>query len=352
MSKKSSSDISFSYAQAGVNIDAGNELVKRIKPIAAATSRPGVHSSIGGFAALFQLPIERYKQPMLVSATDGVGTKLKLALMAESYSGIGIDLVAMCANDLIVCGAEPLFFLDYYATGKLNVNIAEKVIQSIGEGCKQSNMALIGGETAEMPGLYEGEDFDLAGFCVGIVEKSQIIDGSHVKPGDAIIGIASSGAHANGYSLIRQIIASHQIDLDSKLGNERLLDLLLVPTKIYVSSIRNLLSKLPVHALAHITGGGLLENIPRVLPAHTQAHIDTNTWQQPALFGWIQQQGQLNQHEMYRTFNCGIGMVACVPQSYAHQCIALLVESGEQAWVIGEIESNGDNSPSVHLHVR
>ena len=349
MSEKSPSDAPLSYASAGVSIDSGNELVKRIKPIAAATSRPEVCASIGGFAALFQFPNERYEQPILVSATDGVGTKLKLALATHTYYGIGIDLVAMCANDLVVCGAEPLFFLDYYATGKLNVSIAEQVIQSIGEGCKQCNMALIGGETAEMPGMYQAADFDLAGFCVGVVEKSQLIDGSHVKAGDALVGIASSGPHANGYSLIRKILDNGKISLDTQIDGQKLADILLQPTKIYVASIRKLLDKVAVHALAHITGGGLLENIPRVLPAHTQASIDCRSWQQPAIFTWLQQQAQLSQEEMYRTFNCGIGMVACIPQNQVSECLQILEQCGEKAQVIGEIENAADNNPRVIL---
>ncbi|MGL5948514.1 MAG: phosphoribosylformylglycinamidine cyclo-ligase [Aeromonas sp.] len=327
---------SLSYKDAGVDIDAGNALVERIKGVSKRTRRPEVMGGLGGFGALCQIPAG-YKEPVLVSGTDGVGTKLRLAIDLRQHEGVGIDLVAMCANDLIVQGAEPLFFLDYYATGKLDVDTAATVVSSIGEGCVQAGCALIGGETAEMPGMYEGEDYDLAGFCVGVVEKSQIIDGSQVAAGDALIALAASGPHANGFSLIRKIIEVSQADVNQPLGETTLAKALLAPTRIYVKSVLALLEACNVHALCHITGGGFWENIPRVLPAGTQACINEQSWQWPAVFNWLQTTGNVTRHEMYRTFNCGVGMVIALPASEVDSALTLLAAHGETAWQIGHI---------------
>jgi len=280
---------SLSYKDAGVDINTGNELVQRIKPMAAETMRPEVLGGLGGFGALFELPVQRYQQPVLVSGTDGVGTKLKLAQMLNHHDTIGIDLVAMCVNDILVLGAEPLFFLDYYATGKLDNDVAANVIKGIAEGCKQAGAALSGGETAEMPGMYELGDYDLAGFCVGVVEKSAIIDGSQVSAGDSLVAIASSGPHSNGYSLIRKILEVSQAKLDSPCGATTLGDALMTPTRIYVKAIRQLLEQVDVHAMAHITGGGLLENIPRIMPHNTSARIDAGSWELTPVFQWLQE---------------------------------------------------------------
>ncbi len=330
---------SLSYRDAGVDINAGSQLVERIKPIARATRRPGVLDGIGGFGALFEIPTDRYRQPVLVSGTDGVGTKLKLAMAIGKHDTIGIDLVAMCVNDLIVAGAEPLYFLDYYATGKLSLDLAEAVISGIGEGCQQAGCALVGGETAEMPGMYDGDDYDLAGFCVGVVEKSKIIDGSQVATGDVLIGLAASGPHSNGYSLIRKIIEVSGADLNADFHGKPLGETLLEPTRIYVKALLALLAKVDVRALAHITGGGLLENLPRVMPDGTRAIIDSNSWQRPAVFDWLQEQGNVTIDEMYRTFNCGVGMVLCVNPGDVGQTLAILAEEGERATVIGTIEA-------------
>lgn len=334
--KTDSTSPSLSYKDAGVDIEAGNALVERIKGVAKRTRRPEVMAGLGGFGALCELP-KGYKEPVLVSGTDGVGTKLRLAMELGIHNTIGIDLVAMCVNDLIVQGGEPLFFLDYYATGKLNVDTAASVVEGIGAGCELAGCALVGGETAEMPGMYEGDDYDLAGFCVGVVEKSEIIDGSKVSVGDKLIGLASSGPHSNGYSLIRKIIDHANADLQQKLGDQVLADALLVPTKIYIKSLLTLLKECPVHALSHITGGGLLENIPRVLPGSAKALIDTNSWQRPAVFDWLQQNGNVNEQEMHRTFNCGVGMVLCIAPEHVEQALQILSAEGEQAWVLGEI---------------
>lgn len=340
---------SLSYKDAGVDIDAGNALIDKIKGAAKRTRRPEVMAGLGGFGALFELPTG-YQQPVLVSGTDGVGTKLRLALDSGKHSTVGIDLVAMCVNDLIVCGAEPLFFLDYYATGKLDVDIAASVVNGIADGCELSGCSLIGGETAEMPGMYEGEDYDLAGFCVGIAEKSELIDGSKVAVGDSLIGLASSGPHSNGYSLIRKILEVTNTDPSSfELEGEKLIDLLMAPTKIYVKSLLNLISKLPVHAIAHITGGGLLENIPRVLPENATAVINTKAWKRPVVFDWLQEQGNIESHEMYRTLNCGVGMVICVPAEAETEALKLLSESGEQAFVLGTIQQTESGQPQVQL---
>lgn len=337
-----------SYKDAGVDIDAGNRLVDSIKTVAQKTRRPEVLTGLGGFGALFELP-KGYQEPVLVSGTDGVGTKLRLAMQLGIHDTIGIDLVAMCVNDLIVGGAEPLFFLDYYATGKLDVTTATAVVKGIGRGCELSGCSLVGGETAEMPGMYEGEDYDLAGFCVGIVEKSKILDGSRVQAGDVLLGLASSGPHSNGYSLIRKILEVAKADLNAPLGNTTLGEALLEPTRIYVRAILDLLRTTPVHALAHITGGGLLENIPRVLPSHTRALINANAWQMPAIFEWLQNAGNVAQTEMYRTFNCGIGMVICVPAEHASGAMEQLHQAGETVYRLGQIEASELDEPFVQI---
>jgi len=343
-----SSPTSLSYRDAGVDIDAGNRLIDRIKPIAAATKRSGVVEGLGGFGALFEIP-SHYKQPILVSGTDGVGTKLKLAIDLNLHSTIGIDLVAMCANDLIVQGAEALFFLDYFATGKLDLDTASEVIKGIGTGCEQAGCALIGGETAEMPGMYGEGDYDLAGFCVGVVERDQIIDGSKVASGDVILGIASSGPHSNGYSLVRKIIEVSGASLNDDLNGQPLGETLLAPTRMYVKPLLELCKHVDVHAMAHITGGGLPENLPRVLPEGADARINTQSWQRPAVFDWLQQQGNVDDFEMLRTFNCGIGMVVCVAAADADKAISVLKEQGEQVVQIGEIIDGGADSPCVIL---
>lgn len=334
---------SLSYRDAGVDIDAGNSLIERIKPIVKETFRPGVMTGLGGFGALFELPLSDYREPVLVSGTDGVGTKLKLALEMEKHDTIGIDLVAMCVNDIIVTGAEPLFFLDYYATGRLDVDIATDVVRGIAEGCKQSGAALTGGETAEMPGMYGAGDYDLAGFSVGIVEKSRIIEPGRVAAGDILLGLASSGPHSNGYSLIRKILEVSAADLGQPMGETTLGEALLAPTRIYVKSLLALHNTLDIHALAHITGGGLLENIPRVLPAGTKAVIDGNSWEMPAVFQWLQTEGNVVESEMLRTFNCGVGMVVCVAPEDADRTIELLQSKGETVWKLGQVEAtDGD----------
>lgn len=321
---------SLTYKDSGVDITKGNQLIERIKPIAKSTFRPGVLAGLGGFGAMFEIPLDKYKNPVLISGTDGVGTKLKVAEMLNKHDTIGIDLVAMCVNDLIVQGAEPLFFLDYFATGSLNPDIATSVIEGIGEGCRQSGCSLIGGETAEMPGMYSGEDYDLAGFCVGIAEKSRIIDGSKVSEGDHIVALGSSGPHSNGYSLIRKVLEK------SSPTNEQL-NSLIEPTRIYVRSILSLLNTLPVHAISHITGGGLLENIPRVLPDHLAAKLDPASWTQPEIFQWLQDQGNIATSEMYRVLNCGVGMVVVISKESSNEAINHLNSCGENAWLIGEV---------------
>jgi len=344
---ENSSSTSLSYRDAGVDIDAGNALIERIKPIAAATKRSGVVDGLGGFGALFQIP-EHYKQPILVSGTDGVGTKLKLAIDLGLHDTIGIDLVAMCANDLIVQGAEALFFLDYFATGKLDLDTASDVIKGIGTGCEQAGCALIGGETAEMPGMYGEGDYDLAGFCVGVVERDEIIDGSKVAAGDVLLGIASSGPHSNGYSLVRKIIEVSGASLTDDLNGKPLGETLLAPTRMYVKPLLELCKQVDVHAMAHITGGGLPENLPRVLPANADARIDTSSWERPAVFDWLQQNGNVEDFEMLRTFNCGIGMAVCVSADDADKAIAVLTEQGEKVVKIGEIvPASGDHSQVI-----
>ncbi|MCG7898862.1 MAG: phosphoribosylformylglycinamidine cyclo-ligase [Candidatus Thiodiazotropha lotti] len=335
---KPSQPTSLSYRDAGVDIDAGNELVERIKPIVKQTFRPGVLSGLGGFGALFELPLDKYREPVLVSGTDGVGTKLKLALELNKHDTIGIDLVAMCVNDIVVAGAEPLFFLDYYATGKLEIEVATDVVKGIARGCELAGAALTGGETAEMPGIYDRGDYDLAGFCVGIAEKSQLIVPDRVKAGDVLIGLASSGPHSNGYSLIRKILEVSEASLDQPLAGTTLGEALLEPTRIYVKSLLALMQKVEIHALAHITGGGLPENLPRVLPADCCAVIDSSSWTLPPVFDWLRQQGNLASDEMLRTFNSGVGMVVCVSADDAETTLVLLNELGEEAWQLGSIE--------------
>ena len=325
------------YRDAGVDIDAGDELVERIKPAVRRSMRREVLGGLGGFGALVEVPLDRYRRPVMVSGTDGVGTKLRLAIETGRHDTIGIDLVAMCANDVVVQGAEPIFFLDYYATGKLRVEVAERVIKGIVEGCLQAGCALVGGETAEMPGMYEGEDYDLAGFCVGLVEKDAIIDGSRTAAGDAIIGLASSGPHSNGYSLIRRLLATAGAGPDTMLDGAPLYDRLLAPTRIYVKSVLALMAEVPVHSVAHITGGGPTGNIPRVLPDGLEAVIDERRWHRPAVFDWLQRAGSVERDEMHRTFNCGLGMTICVPGADADRAVALLRARGEDATLIGEV---------------
>lgn len=338
---------SLTYQQAGVDIEKGNELVERIKGVAKRTRRPEVLAGLGGFGGLFEIPVDRFKQPVLVSGTDGVGTKLKLAIDSGNHQGIGIDLVAMCVNDLLVCGAEPLYFLDYYATGQLNVDVAESVIASIGQGCEQAGMALIGGETAEMPDMYQRGDYDLAGFAVGIVDKPNIIDGSKVRDGDCLLAMASTGPHANGYSLIRKILEVNDLNLDQKIGDKTLLEHLLAPTQIYAQAIKALLEKIEVHALAHITGGGLTENLPRVLPENHNAMIELQSWQWPEIFNFLQQQGNVEQQEMLRTFNCGVGMVAVIDEQSMNQAQQILDNIGIDSWCLGRIEKTENTKAEV-----
>ncbi len=326
------------YRDAGVDIDAGDELVERIKPLVQRAQRREVLAGIGGFGALVELP-SGYRQPVLVSGTDGVGTKLRLAIETGRHDTIGIDLVAMCANDVVVQGAEPLFFLDYYATGKLRVPVAEAVVRGIVEGCVQAGAALVGGETAEMPGMYSGDDYDLAGFCVGVVEKDAIIDGTRTRAGDAIIGLASSGPHSNGYSLIRKLVAAAGATPTTTLAGSKLFDRLLAPTRIYVKALLALVRAMPVHALAHITGGGLTDNIPRVLPEGLEAVLEPRNWQRDPVFDWLQKAGRIESAEMYRTFNCGLGMVVIVPPEHAAAAVKFLAARGETATIVGEVRA-------------
>lgn len=344
------SNTQLSYKDAGVDIHAGNELVERIKSDVKRTRRPEVMGGLGGFGALCALPT-KYKEPILVSGTDGVGTKLRLAIDLNKHDTIGQDLVAMCVNDLVVQGAEPLFFLDYYATGKLEVDVAADVIRGIADGCATSGCALVGGETAEMPGMYHAGDYDLAGFCVGVVEKSEIIDGSEVKAGDTLIALASSGPHSNGYSLIRKVLeVSGANPAQDLLDGKPLSEHLLAPTKIYVKSILKLIEEVDVHAIAHLTGGGFWENIPRVLPESAKAVISESSWQWPAIFQWLQEKGNISRYEMYRTFNCGVGMVIALPAEQVAKALTLLEEAGENAWVIGKIEELGSGTEQVEIN--
>ncbi|MDW6001595.1 phosphoribosylformylglycinamidine cyclo-ligase [Vibrio mangrovi] len=344
----SGKNTSLSYKDAGVDIDAGNALVDRIKGAVKKTRRPEVMGGIGGFGALCELPT-KYKHPVLVSGTDGVGTKLRLALDMKKHDTIGIDLVAMCVNDLIVQGAEPLFFLDYYATGKLDVDTAADVVSGIADGCLLAGCSLIGGETAEMPGMYEGEDYDVAGFCVGVVEKEAIIDGTKVQSGNSLIAVGSSGPHSNGYSLIRKILEVSGADKAEMLEGKTVGEHLLEPTKIYIKSGLKLLAEHDIHAISHITGGGFWENIPRVLPQGTKAVIDGNSWEWPAIFKWLQKKGNVDTYEMYRTFNCGVGLIIALPEDQAQSAVELLKSEGENAWIIGHIAEAQSDEPQVEI---
>src|ERR1700675_2692673 len=327
------------YREAGVDIDAGDELVERIKPLVRRSMRREVLGGIGGFGALVEVPLDRYRKPVLVSGTDGVGTKLRLAIDTERHDTVGIDLVAMCVNDVVVQGAEPLFFLDYFATGKLDVGVGERLIGGIVDGCVQAGCALVGGETAEMPGMYHGEDYDLAGFCVGIVEKDRIIDGSATRAGDVVLGLPSSGPHSNGFSLIRKILQVAGADLNAPIDGVSLVDRLMAPTCIYVKPLLRLIAELPVHGLAHITGGGLLENIPRVLPDGLEVVLERKSWRREAVFDWWHRQGQVADADMHRVFNCGIGMTVHLSPGNADRAIGILREMGQEALVIGEVRT-------------
>ena len=327
------------YREAGVDIDAGEELVERIKPHVRRSMRREVLGGIGGFGALVEVPLDRYRKPVLVSGTDGVGTKLRLAIDTRRPDTVGIDLVAMCVNDVVVQGAEPLFFLDYFATGKLDVGVGERLIAGIVEGCVQAGCALVGGETAEMPGMYHGEDYDLAGFCVGIVEKDGIIDGSATRAGDVVLGLPSSGPHSNGFSLIRKILQVSGAGLETALDGVSLVDRLMAPTCIYVKGLLRLIAELPVHGLSHITGGGLVENIPRVLPDGLEVVLERKSWRREAIFDWLQRQGQVADAEMYRVFNCGIGMTVQLAASDAERAIAVLGAMGQEALIIGDVRA-------------
>ncbi|TAN54422.1 MAG: phosphoribosylformylglycinamidine cyclo-ligase [Betaproteobacteria bacterium] len=338
-----------SYRDAGVDIDAGDALVEAIKPLARRTLRPEVLTGIGGFGALCELP-RKYRQPVLVSSTDGVGTKLKLAFAMDRHDSVGIDLVAMSVNDVLVQGAEPLFFLDYFACGKLDRRVAAEVIGGIARGCELAGCALIGGETAEMPGMYPVGEYDLAGFCVGVVEKDRIVDGRSIRAGDRLLGLASSGAHSNGYSLIRRILERGKSDLQSDVGGRPLGEAILEPTRIYVKSVLALLAEVPVKGLAHITGGGITGNVPRMLPAGTRAVIRANAWPQPALFQWLQAAGRVAAEEMHRVFNCGIGMAIALDASDAPRAAQLLRRAGETVYEIGEIEADA-SAPEPYARV-
>ncbi len=332
-----------SYRDAGVDIDAGDALVEAIKPFARRTLRPEVLAGIGGFGALCELP-KKYRSPVLVSGTDGVGTKLKLAFALGRHDTVGIDLVAMNANDVLVQGAEPLFFLDYFACGKLDNRVAAEVIKGIARGCEFAGCALIGGETAEMPGMYSAGEYDLAGFCVGVVEKDRIIDGRTIRPGDALLGLASSGAHSNGYSLIRKILESERADA-------ALLDAIMEPTRIYVKPVLSLLEAVPVKGLAHITGGGIIGNVPRMLPEGTRALIRKASWPCPELFGWLQQKGGVVEEEMHRVFNCGIGMVVALAPEHCKHAVEVLRAAGETVYEIGAVESGPGGEPRAVVTV-
>ena len=336
MNPTSPSSTSLSYRDAGVDIDAGDALVERIKPLAKRTMREGVLAGIGGFGALFEVS-KKFKEPVLVSGTDGVGTKLKLAFHLNKHDTVGIDLVAMSVNDILVQGAEPLFFLDYFACGRLNVEAATQVIGGVARGCEISGCALIGGETAEMPSMYPDGEYDLAGFAVGAVEKSKIIDGKSIVPGDVVLGLASSGAHSNGYSLVRKIIARANPDFNADFHGRRLSDVLMEPTRIYVKPLLALMEKLPVKGMAHITGGGLVENVPRVLQGHLTAVLQRDAWTMPPLFTWLQQHGKVADAEMHRVFNCGIGMAVIVAAADADRAMADLKAAGETVYRIGAI---------------
>ena len=336
------------YRDAGVDIDRGHDLIARIRAIADDTPREGVIAGLGGFGALFEPPLDRYRDPVLVSGTDGVGTKIKLAIEQDRHDTIGIDLVAMCVNDIVTLGAEPMFFLDYFATGRLDVGIAERVVAGIGRGCALAGTALVGGETAEMPGMYADGDYDLAGFCVGIVERGAIVDGARAAPGDHVVAIASSGPHSNGYSLIRSVVDASRDDLDRDIGGVRLVDALLAPTRIYAASVLPLAREGAVHAMAHVTGGGIVENLPRVLPQGTRAVVDSSSWRRPAVFEWIQDAGGIAEDEMWRTFNCGVGMLLVVAREASRAIVDALLETGEHAWVAGRIDA-GEDAPEARI---
>lgn len=347
MSANNSDKTSISYRDAGVDIEAGDALVEQIKPFAKRTMRPEVLGGIGGFGSLFAVP-QKFKEPILVSGTDGVGTKLKLAFELNKHDTVGIDLVAMSVNDILVQGAEPLFFLDYFACGKLEVGVAAQVIKGIAQGCEQSGCALVGGETAEMPGMYPPGEYDLAGFAVGCADKSKLIDGTTIAAGDVVLGLASSGAHSNGYSLIRKLIEKSGIDFESDFHGRKFKDVVMEPTRIYVKSLLKLIEALPVKGMAHITGGGITENIPRVLPAGLTAEIKASSWQLPPLFQWLQAQGNIVPSELYKTFNCGIGMAVIVAQEHVAQARQLLEASGETVYEIGHIRvQNAGEAPTV-----
>ena len=337
-----------SYRDAGVDIDRGHDLVARIRGIADRTPREGVIAGIGGFGALFEPPLHRYRDPVLVSGADGVGTKVKLAIARDRHDTIGIDLVAMCVNDIVTHGAEPMFFLDYLAAGRLDVGIAERVVAGIGRGCALAGAALVGGETAEMPGMYADGDYDLAGFCVGIVERGAIVDGARVAPGDRIVALGSSGPHSNGYSLIRRVLDASGEDLDRTVGGVRLGDALLAPTRIYAASVLPLARRGDVHAIAHVTGGGVVDNLPRVLPRGTRAVIDASSWRRPPVFDWIRDAGGIADEEMWRTFNCGAGMLLVAARDAARALVGALEASGEHAWVAGRIDE-GEGAPEVRI---
>lgn len=339
----SSSAATVSYRDAGVDIDAGNALVDRIKPLVASTMRPEVMAGVGGFGALVGIDLKKYREPVLVSGTDGVGTKLLLARQLQQHDTIGIDLVAMCANDILVQGAEPLFFLDYFACGQLEVDAASAVVAGIAEGCRQAGCALVGGETAEMPGMYDAGDYDLAGFVVGVADRAAVIDGSQVKAGHRLIGLASSGPHSNGYSLIRRLIELRGADLQQNCGEQTLAQALMAPTRIYARLVLDLIQQFPIHAMSHITGGGLLENITRSLPAELGVEIDLSSWQRPEVFRWLQGEGEVDELEMLRTFNCGIGFVLVVPEDDAEAILTHLNQRGEPAWLMGSVTATGQS---------
>ncbi len=347
MNTNTTNTSSISYRDAGVDIEAGDALVEQIKPYAKRTMRPEVLAGIGGFGSLFEMP-KKFKNPVLVSGTDGVGTKLKLAFELNKHDTVGIDLVAMSVNDILVQGAEPLFFLDYFACGKLEVGTAAQVIKGIAEGCEQSGCALVGGETAEMPGMYPAGEYDLAGFAVGCVDKENIINGLSITAGDVVLGLASSGAHSNGYSLIRKLIEKSGIDFESDFYGRKFKDVVMAPTKIYVKSLLKLIETLPIKGMAHITGGGITENVPRVLPQGLTAEINKHSWAMPPLFTWLQAQGNVTDAEMHRTFNCGIGMVVIMAKEYADAAQALLSEAGETVSVIGHIRTQQEGeAPTI-----
>jgi phosphoribosylformylglycinamidine cyclo-ligase len=339
------------YAQAGVDIDRANKFVAQIKPLVSSTFKRGVLTEIGGFAGLFALDVERYQEPVLVSSTDGVGTKILIAVMSGKSNTVGIDLVAMCVNDIVVCGAQPLFFLDYFATGRLEPGVAVEVIKGIAEGCKEAGCSLIGGETAEMPGLYQDNDYDLAGFVVGVVDRQKIIDGSEIGVGNVLVGIASSGLHSNGYSLVRKICFEEMgltlSDRIPELENRPLGEVLLTPTKIYANTIRHLLKQIRISGMVHVTGGGLVDNIPRILPKSCQAVVNKDNWPVPSIFRLLQEKGDISELEMFRTFNCGIGMILIVPDSEVQDLLFQIRALDEKAFVIGHVESRQPEDPPV-----